>query len=818
MAVSLLSVVLQNLNSLIQKEVGLLWGVDKEMKRLSSTLSTIQAVLEDADLKQMQNNAIQDWLRKLRDATYELDDILDACSTEALRWESEGQRSGYLKKVSTSLLYPFETIMFHHKIGNRMNEIKERLDEIADERTKFHFSEVVVDKKVELAQSREIESLLIQPKLTWFKMHDLVHDLAQSILGDECQIMEVDGPRRIANKSVRHVTLVDKYDFVRIFPDMIQLPVSLRTIQMHRSEGNTSHFMSKIFCDLTNLGSLRVLDARYHRMKAIPSSIGMMKHLRRLPKKMKYLRSLRHLCLSYCFRLIEMPPELERLNCLKTLTLFVVGKSRGCSLAELQSLNLGGELCIRHLERVRNPMDAKEANLVAKQNLRRLELFWEDNADFKSQENVEQLLESLEPHPNIKGLVIHNYKGLLFPLWMRESSLRNVVEIELWNCKNFSQLPPFGKLPLLKYLKISGMDKVKYIDDDFPGEGPVRGFPSLEVLNFDSLPNLEGLSREEGRELLPRLREMKICNCPNLRFPCLLSLIKLEVRGKCTSIVLTSISNLQSLNILRVVGNEETICFPIEVLRNLTLLDHCLSGSVLRLSFLPEEGLRGLESLQLLEIYNCKELSSLSEGLQHLTALEELSINQCPKLLSLPEGIKHLNSLQTCRIGMPGKNFVSLPEALQHVHSLQSLSINGCPELTSLPEWLGNLTLLRSLNISNCPKVSSIPASMQSLTKLQKLYNSQSSPELARVVRREREKIELTSLPEWLGNLTLLRSLDISNGPKVSSLPASIQSLTKLQKLYSSQYSPELARRCEKGKGEDWYKIAHVPEVSIFPL
>ncbi|PSR91382.1 Disease resistance protein [Actinidia chinensis var. chinensis] len=105
MAISLLSAVLQNLISLIQEEVGLLWGVHKEMKKLSSTLSTIQAVLEDAERKQMQDKAIQDWLQKLKDATYKLDDILDDCSTEALRWESEGQRAGYLKKVSTCYIH-----------------------------------------------------------------------------------------------------------------------------------------------------------------------------------------------------------------------------------------------------------------------------------------------------------------------------------------------------------------------------------------------------------------------------------------------------------------------------------------------------------------------------------------------------------------------------------------------------------------------------------------------------------------------------------------------------------------------------------------
>ncbi|KAH7836262.1 hypothetical protein Vadar_034163 [Vaccinium darrowii] len=84
MALSFLPVVLQNLNPLIQAEVGLLWGVDKEMKKLSSMLSTIEAVLEDAEQMQLQDKAIQDWLRKLKGVAYDLDDILDDCATEAL--------------------------------------------------------------------------------------------------------------------------------------------------------------------------------------------------------------------------------------------------------------------------------------------------------------------------------------------------------------------------------------------------------------------------------------------------------------------------------------------------------------------------------------------------------------------------------------------------------------------------------------------------------------------------------------------------------------------------------------------------------------
>ena len=85
MAEALLQVVLDNLNSLIKNELGLLQGYEKEMEKLSSTLSTIQAVLEDAEEKQLNDKALQNWLRKLKDAAYELDDILDECQTHASR-------------------------------------------------------------------------------------------------------------------------------------------------------------------------------------------------------------------------------------------------------------------------------------------------------------------------------------------------------------------------------------------------------------------------------------------------------------------------------------------------------------------------------------------------------------------------------------------------------------------------------------------------------------------------------------------------------------------------------------------------------------
>ncbi|KAI8018304.1 putative disease resistance protein RGA1 [Camellia lanceoleosa] len=89
---------------------------------------------------------------------------------------------------------------------------------------------------------------------------------------------------------------------------------------------------------------------------------------------------------------------------------------------------------------------------------------------------------------------------------------------------------------------------------------------------------------------------------------------------------LNSISNLNSLTSLTIRNDYETVCFPKEFLRNLTLLES-------------------------LVIENCHELKVLPGDLASLVTLKSLKIEQCPKLESLPEeGLRGLESLQSLHI------------------------------------------------------------------------------------------------------------------------------------------------------------------------
>ena len=77
--------VLELLGSLTLQEVKLTIGVKTEIRNLMNTVSTIQAVILDAEKQSSHSHQIKDWLRKLKDVLHDADDLLDDFSTEVLR-------------------------------------------------------------------------------------------------------------------------------------------------------------------------------------------------------------------------------------------------------------------------------------------------------------------------------------------------------------------------------------------------------------------------------------------------------------------------------------------------------------------------------------------------------------------------------------------------------------------------------------------------------------------------------------------------------------------------------------------------------------
>ncbi|KAK8626944.1 hypothetical protein V6N13_134573 [Hibiscus sabdariffa] len=610
------------------------------------------------------------------------------------------------------------------------------------------------------------------------KMHDLIHDVATSIKGYECCVIESDERLKIP-KTARHL-FVHNSSSSRNVMDLSKLP-PLRSLILD----SKSHFVCNISNPsnfISNQKHLKVLDCgdrfinvaynslkhlrylRFHdpRVKALPESISSLHNLQTLnlpgcsslamiPNGLKKLKNLKYLDLRGCHELISMPVGLGELTCLRKLSKFVVGVDKGRGIDELKELALEGELSITGLCNVENSTEARNANLIEKKNLRLLELSWPRNDWERTHHehgNDEEIIDALQPHPSLKKLGITDYQGVRFPNWMMDLLLPNLVKIQL-HCKRCDQLPPLGKLRFLKVLFIWGMGALKRIDSGFYGDME-SCFPSLELLELGGARCLEEWTTANGGEHFPVLRSLSIGGCcPKLvKLPMLQSLKELVVENANDTLLKSLMMKATNLTSLRLHGSRDIIMdIPDGLLRNHKQLERLSIGNCSLKS--SSDLLDNLSSLKHLELDNCSELESLPRGLQNLRCLESLSLIGCDSLVSL---------------------------AVNGLSSLSSLEIMSCEKLSSLPESIQHLSSLRLLRIKNCEKFSSLPNEIQ--------------------------------------HLTSLSELKIGCCPNMMSLPQGVRSLTALQRL-KIRGCPHLERRCKKERGEDWPIIAHIPHILI---
>ncbi|WRX27671.1 Rx [Theobroma cacao] len=94
MAKALLSMILEQLGgSFIPQEIkhhiGLAVGLEEEIQKLTSHFEAIQAVLEDAERKQVKEASVRHWLSKLKNVSYDVEDVLDEWNTAKLKSKLE---------------------------------------------------------------------------------------------------------------------------------------------------------------------------------------------------------------------------------------------------------------------------------------------------------------------------------------------------------------------------------------------------------------------------------------------------------------------------------------------------------------------------------------------------------------------------------------------------------------------------------------------------------------------------------------------------------------------------------------------------------
>ncbi|XP_057498290.1 putative disease resistance protein At3g14460 [Actinidia eriantha] len=381
----------------------------------------------------------------------------------------------------------------------------------------------------------------------------------------------------------------------------------------------------------------------------------------------------------------------------------------------------------------------------------------------------------------------------------------------------------------------------------------LQSVSSLEKLHITDLQSLNELPPE--LRALTNLKELSIASCPNL--------LSFSSDGIPPTLKDLSIKYCEKLVVP--LSAEMERCYT--SLESLELIN-CDTITHLPLDFFPK--------LHFLNIWSCDNLEALSipngRGLQILTSLESVSIMWCRSMVSFPQGGLPARNLRQFYLWRCLKLKV-LPEQMQTLFpSLDKLDLRNCPEIESFPEG-GLPSNLRQLRISNCKKLvnrrrkwglqrlpslrdfhleddedvgDSFPEdgllpstltilSIVNLSNLKSLNKRgfQLLCSLKELIIREYS--QLLSLPEegfptslellWIGQCPQLRSLPEEG------LPASLKTLRisdcpQLQALPEKGLPPSLSEltirdcpllkpRCQRDRGDDWHKIAHIPVIVI---
>ncbi|KAG6469332.1 putative disease resistance RPP13-like protein 1 [Zingiber officinale] len=590
----------------------------------------------------------------------------------------------------------------------------------------------------------------------YYVMHDLIHDLTQSVSVDETSRMD-NGKSNKISTTLRHLAVkkefVETKDMLRsrikklhsLFCQQLKSP-PLDVIEKLRSIRVLVLYDCGLQMLPTSVGELihlRYLDISYNKIKELPESLCELYNLQTLkannspliclPEDISQLINLRHLDIEN--RLVVQIKKIGRLTSLQELSEFQVRKEVGFKITELSGLKqLHGKLKITNLENVESKEEAENAQMKNKEYLDVLELEWKFDPKLENKlVAMEEVLEGLQPHESLKQLQIKRYCGARSPSWMKKE-LSNLERLELSFCESWKDISCTALLPHLKVFHIYQSMWFSKSCFEVCGSRESKLFPILEELQ---------LSYMNASEELPNLG----------RFPCL------------RVVRMTGIKSLKHID-FTASGAIENSLFPMleELdLRYMPALEEfCSRGHFPRLRVLCMVAMPLLKHIGFASVHATE--NDLFPALEVLELMDLPALEELPDLCSLP----CLKSFHMRRMSMLKHIDFALYGSTEKVilPRVETLVLDDLEALEELPSNLGRLPCLKVLKIVKISAVKQIGHGFFSTEVITKCFLSL-------------ENLWISDMPAcerwcWIGGSELfpsLQKLTIYECPKLERLP-----------------------------------------------
>ncbi|KAJ1264609.1 hypothetical protein BS78_08G012500 [Paspalum vaginatum] len=647
------------------------------------------------------------------------------------------------------------------------------------------------------------------------KMHDLVHDLARSILGDELSLVPKESTS--STNRYRYFSLIEDSIHRRsknIFEKARAIHVAVGDdFRFGKTLKNAKHLRSitvtpfhatstSVLNEVLKIKYLRYLCISFWSSGTLPEAISDIWSLQalhvtnslflhKLPESIGKLKKLRTLNLSGCKGLQNLPDSIGDCHMISCIDLW------GCSNLTVlpNSICRNNKLRLRVLRLGRTGIEKLPSRVTTLVNLECLDLC--------SCKCLVELPEGIEHLEKLRELNLEECGNLrAMPVGIGQlSQLQNLSVFVVGKDEKSASISELGNIGR-NSVNLTIRDIELVVNPNDAHRACLKARKNLQKLQLiwgrnglDEMNNETKQAVLDGLEPPSGIKELYIYRYAGGQYAqWILNQVGGRVGGlrRFPFLTLMKLSGLPNLKHLR--GVVELPC-----LEDLRLLEmpslECISGgpfpSLLKLKLfgLPNLGEVWIGAERTLavreEVGGCSDPHHLGL-LQIGTCLSRLEIERCPKLTVkpyLPLSLQRLmlfesNKLLLQSLGLcQGSSIPSSSPSSFSFRHLKELEVwymtapSSPPGLGAGSGWelLQHMTALDSLHIYNCGGLTELPDSMRRLTSLQSLC-IHGSP-------------GISMLPEWLGELRSLQKMIIQNCSSLSRLPHSIGRLISLQVL-----------------------------------
>ncbi|CAL9004609.1 unnamed protein product [Prunus brigantina] len=689
------------------------------LMKLKVTLLTLNAVLNDAEEKQIENPAVREWLDELKHAVFDAEDLLDEINYEALRCklEGEGQINNLTNKVWNFLSTSHNH--FYQSMNVKIQELLQRLEDFVQLKSALGLREDVGRK---VSKKTPTTSLVHEPCV--YGRDEVKENLSKLLLFDDASKDDVSVITIVGMGGVGKTTLARM-----LYND-------------HKVE---EHFTLKAWaCVSEDYDAIRVTKTLLESVTLKPcktTDLNLLQiQLREQLKGRKFL-----------FVLDDIWNEkYTDWKCLQTP--FTSGTRGSKLIVTTRNKNVASvmqNVPIQYLE----PLSNEDCWLLLAKHA------------FGN--------ESSSAHPNLEEIgrqIARKCNGLPLAAQTLGGVLRCKIESEVWNRvlnNNIWELP-YEKSDILPALGLSyhylpaKLKRCFVYCSIFPKDYSFKIEDVVFLWMGEGLiPQAENGERMEEvakyfDELLSRSLFQKSWKSSFTMHDLINDLVVFMSKGVSYRLEGRESHELERVRYLSYVRGEFDIALKFEP----------LNGAKCLRTFLPT-------SLNPYRFYNLYYVSKkvLQDLVPSLKCLRVLSLSQYQNVTELPDTIENLIHLHSgtdpgfqngvsMLVDLSHTTIRRLPGVLCNLYNLQTLLLSDCSFLVELPADMRKLINLQKLMLAGCKSLTKLPVDMRELSNLHHL---------------DVNGTKIAEMPVEMGRLKSLRTLTAfvvgkSNGSGIGEL------------------------------------------------